>query len=49
MLKNEELIGNLTCQHALIYDAGSLDEHSITGHDHPIGWNDDDITGHKLC
>lgn len=43
------LYGNTTCQHALVYDAGSMDEHGVAGHDHPIGWNSDDITRHKLC
>lgn len=41
--------GNTTCQHALVYDAGSVDERGVAGHDHPIGWNNDDIAGHKLC
>lgn len=44
----ERLYGN-TCQHALIDDTRPVGEHGVAGHDHPIGWNYDDITGHKLC
>lgn len=37
-----------TCQHALIHDAGPLDQHGVAGHHHPIGWDGDDITRHQL-
>lgn len=43
-----EVEGYTTCQHAFIYNAGPMYEHSVAGHDHPVGWNNDDITRHKI-
>lgn len=39
---------SLTCQHALVHNAGSADEHCVARHYHPIRWNGDDIAGHEL-
>ena len=38
-----------TCEHALIDDAGALDQDSVTRHDHPISWDGDDITRDQVC
>lgn len=40
--------GTPTCQHALVHDAGSLDERGVAGHDHPVGRDDDDVAGHEV-
>lgn len=48
-MDEERLYGNTTCQHALVDDARPVGEHGVAGHDHPIGWNYDDITGDELC
>lgn len=34
----------MTCKHALVDDAGSTDQHCITGHDGSIAGDDHDIT-----
>lgn len=39
---------NPTGQHALVHDAGSLNERGVARHDHPIGRDDDDVAGHEL-
>lgn len=39
---------NPTGQHALVHDAGSLNEHGVARHDHPIGRDDDDVARHEL-
>ncbi len=39
----------ITCKHALINNAGSTDEHCITGHDGPVAGDDDDIAGDQVC
>ena len=36
-----------TCEHALIDDAVSADQHGIAGHHHPAGGNHEDVTGNK--
>lgn len=48
VVEESERRRNLTGEHALIHDAGSLDEHGIAGHDGPVGRDDDDVTGHEV-
>lgn len=37
-----------TGQHALVHDAGSLNQCGVAGHDHPVGRDHDDVTGHEV-
>lgn len=39
----------VTCQHALVDNAGSTNQHCITGHDGPVAGNDHDITRYQVC
>jgi len=39
----------ITCEHALINNAGSTDEHCVTGHDDPVAGDNDDITRDQVC
>lgn len=48
MINLSDMNQPITCQHALVNDAGSTDEHSVTRHDGPIARNDYDITWHQV-
>lgn len=39
---------SLTCQHALVDDAGAADQHRVAGHDGPVARDDHDVAGHQV-
>lgn len=39
---------SLTCQHALVDDAGAADQHRVAGHDGPVARDDHDIARHQV-
>lgn len=39
----------VTCEHALVDDAGSANQHRITGHDGSVTGDDHDVTWDKVC
>lgn len=38
-----------TCEHALIHNARSTDEHGITGHDGAFSWDHNDVARNQVC